>query len=56
MKQQNIYDNKEFFDGYQSLRDNLSANELIEIPQMFKLIGGVKDSFQKQKLHINHSF
>ena len=27
MAQQNIYDNKEFFEGYQSLRDNLSANE-----------------------------
>ncbi len=29
MKQQNIYSNKEFFKGYQSLRDSLSANELI---------------------------
>ena len=41
MKQQNIYDNKEFFEGYQSIRDNLSANELIEIPQLFELIGDV---------------
>lgn len=29
MGQQNIYDNKEFFEEYQSLRDSLSANELI---------------------------
>ena len=43
MKQQNIYDNKEFFDGYQSMRNNLSANELIEIPQLFKLIGNVEN-------------
>ncbi len=43
MKQQNIYDNKEFFKGYQSLRNSLSANELIEIPQLFKLIGDVKN-------------
>lgn len=42
MKQQNIYDNKEFFEEYQSLRKNdLSANELIEIPQLFELIGDV---------------
>lgn len=43
MKQQNIYDNKEFFKGYQSLRDSLSANELIEIPQLFELIGNVNN-------------
>lgn len=44
MKQQNIYDNKEFFKGYHSLRaDDLSANELIEIPQLFELIGDVTD-------------
>lgn len=42
MEQQNIYDNKEFFEEYQSLRKNdLSANELIEIPQLFELIGDV---------------
>ena len=41
MKQQNIYDNKNFFEGYQSIRDNLSANNLIEIPQLFELIGDV---------------
>ncbi len=42
MKQQNIYDNKEFFEEYQSLRKNaFSANELIEIPQLFELIGDV---------------
>lgn len=43
MEQQNIYDNQEFFEGYQSLRDDLSANELIEIPQLFELIGNVED-------------
>ena len=43
MKEQNIYDNQEFFEGYQSIRDNLSANELIEIPQLFELIGDVTD-------------
>ena len=43
MQQQNIYDNKEFFDGYQSIRNNLSANELIEIPQLFELIGNVEN-------------
>ena len=42
MKQQNIYDNKDFFEEYQSLRKNdLSANELIETPQLFELIGDV---------------
>lgn len=42
MKQQNIYNNKKFFEEYQSLRKNdLSANELIEIPQLFELIGDV---------------
>ena len=43
MKEQNIYDNKDFFLGYQNLRDDLSANELIEIPQLFKLIGNVEN-------------
>ena len=42
MKQQNIYNNKKFFEEYQSLRKNdLSENELIEIPQLFELIGDV---------------
>lgn len=41
--QQNIYDNNEFFEGYQSKRNELSANDLIEIPQLFDLIGDVKD-------------
>lgn len=39
--EQNIYDNKEFFDSYQSKRKELSANDLIEIPELFKLIGDV---------------
>ena len=39
----NIYDNEEFFKGYQDLRKKSdSANELIEIPQLFDLIGNVK--------------
>ena len=45
MEQQNIYDNEEFFNGYQNMRhDKLtpSANDLIEIPQLFALIGDVK--------------
>ena len=41
MKQQNIYDNQEFFEKYQSIRDDLSANKLIEMPQLFELIGNV---------------
>ena len=41
--QQNIYDNNEFFERYQSKRNELSANDLIEIPQLFDLIGDVKD-------------
>jgi len=44
MKEQNIYDNEEFFKGYQELRENkYTANELIETPQLFQLIGDVKD-------------
>ena len=39
--EQNIYDNDEFFKGYQSKRGELSANDLIEIPELFKLIGDV---------------
>ena len=44
--EQNIYDNKEFFEGYKNLRSNkdeISSNDLIEIPQLFELIGDVKD-------------
>ena len=44
--EQNIYDNEEFFKGYQELRHSKtipSANDLIEIPQLFELIGDVKD-------------
>lgn len=45
VKEQNIYDNEEFFNGYQELRSNkgCTANDLIEIPQLFQLIGDVKD-------------
>ena len=39
--EQNIYDNDEFFKGYQSKRGELSANDLIEIPELFELIGDV---------------
>ena len=44
--EQNIYDNEDFFNGYQELRNSKevpSANDLIEIPQLFDLIGDVKD-------------
>lgn len=44
MSQQNIYDNEVFFKGYQELRKKeYTANDLIEIPQLFELIGDVKD-------------
>ena len=41
--EQNIYDDEEFFKGYSELREGVSANDLIEIPQFFDLIGDVKD-------------
>lgn len=44
--EQNIYDNEDFFKGYQELRNDqlgANANDLIEIPQLFDLIGDVKD-------------
>jgi len=41
--EQNIYDNTDFFNGYQELRNGINANDLIEIPQLFDLIGDVKD-------------
>ena len=37
--EQNIYDNDEFFKNYQSKRGKTSANDLIEIPELFELIG-----------------
>ena len=43
--EQNIYDNEDFFKGYQNLRKDksvISSNDLIEIPQLFELIGDVK--------------
>lgn len=43
--EQNIYDNEEFFKGYQEMRNDktvISSNDLIEIPQLFELIGDVK--------------
>ena len=45
MKEQNIYDNEEFFNGYQTMTNNkgYTANDLIEGPQLFELIGDVKD-------------
>ena len=39
--EQNIYDNQDFFDGYKELREGINANDLIEIPQLFDLIGDV---------------
>ena len=41
--EQNIYDNKDFFEGYQSKRGKSSANDLIEIPELFELIGDVNN-------------
>lgn len=44
--EQNIYDNEEFFKGYQDMRNDksvISTNDLIEIPQLFELIGDLKD-------------
>ena len=44
--EQNIYDNEEFYKGYYELRNDktkASANDLMEIPQLFELIGDVKD-------------
>ena len=45
MNEQNIYDNELFFKGYQELREKkgYTANDLIEIPQLFQLIGDVKN-------------
>ena len=45
MNEQNIYDNEEFFKEYQEMRENqgYTANDLIENPQLFQLIGNVKD-------------
>lgn len=39
--EQNIYDNDDFRKGYQSKRGKLSANDLIETPELFELIGDV---------------
>ena len=44
--EQNIYDNEDFYNGYHELRNSKevpNANDLIEIPQLFDLIGDVKD-------------
>ena len=39
MREQNIYDDPSFFDGYQKLRQNPSAaNDLVEKPALFSLI------------------
>ena len=43
--EQNIYDNEKFFKEYQEMRNDKeekSANDLMEIPQLFELIGDVK--------------
>ncbi len=38
MKDQNIYDNDEFFDGYKKLRENpIAANDIVEKPALFLL-------------------
>lgn len=39
MSKQNIYDKKEFFDGYQNMREQqINANNLIEKPQMQEML------------------
>ena len=39
MSKQNIYDKKEFFDGYQNMRgQQINANNLIEKPQMIEML------------------
>lgn len=39
MSKQNIYDKKEFFDGYQNMREQqINANNLIEKPQMIEML------------------
>jgi 2-polyprenyl-3-methyl-5-hydroxy-6-metoxy-1,4-benzoquinol methylase len=43
MSKQNIFDNVVFFDGYYKLRQNIdSANNLVEKPVIFSMIGDVK--------------
>ena len=42
MREQNIYDDPSFFDGYQKLRQNPSAaNDLVEKPALFSLLPDV---------------
>ena len=44
MAQQNIYDNKTFFEGYKKLRENeVNANNLFEIPALFSMMPDLKD-------------
>ncbi len=38
MSRQNIYDNDLFFESYKKLRAKVNANELVEIPAMFKML------------------
>ncbi len=42
-KPQNIYDNPVFFEDYQTMRESkINANELIEIPQIKKMLPNIK--------------
>ena len=44
MREQNIYDDPSFFDGYQKLRQNPSAaNDLVEKPALFSLLPDVDE-------------
>jgi len=43
MAQQNIYDNKTFFEGYKKIRENkANANNLFEIPVLFSILPDLK--------------
>ena len=43
MAQQNIYDNKIFFEGYKKIRENeINANNLFEIPALFSMMPKLK--------------
>ena len=43
-KPQNVYDNSQFFEEYQKMRDSkINANELIEIPQIKAMMPDIKD-------------
>ena len=38
MSRQNIYDDNMFFESYRKLRTRVNANDIVEIPSLFKMI------------------